>query len=145
MILPSRKPVPPSIGIGIVGSQMGHIEIKFGHNRFDGEPLAEVEIEAAQLIGLAILSEFFRGGEIANRIGAYKGPDGLMFEPSSVLMADAQNIDEDCIEQLEVLASVIARMLKQRCVLLKVVPDGGIVRFVGPSGELTSEETQSAA
>lgn len=124
---------------------MYHIEIKFGHKRFDGEPIAKNDIEAAQFIGMAILSEFFGGGDVDKRVGAYKSPDGLMFERCSVLIADAQNIDEDCIEQLEALASAIARFLKQRCVLLRVVPSGGILRFVEPSGESTSEEAHPAA
>jgi hypothetical protein len=124
---------------------MYHIEIKFGHNRFDGEPLAKNEVEAALLIGLAILSEFFGGGDWDLRVGAYKSPDGLMFEPSSVLMADAQNIGEDCIEQLKVLASVIAKLLHQRCVFLSIKRFEGIVCFVKPFDEPASEDAHPAA
>jgi hypothetical protein len=124
---------------------MYHIEIKFGHNRFDGEPLAENEVESAQLIGLAILSEFFEGGDVEDRVGAYKSPDGLMFEPCSVLRADSQKIDEACIEQLETLASAIAGFLKQRCVLLSVQRFEGMLRFVRPPDDSSREESHPAA
>lgn len=124
---------------------MYHIEIIFGHNRFDGEPLAEAEIEAAQLIGLAILSEFFEGGNVDDRVGAYKSSNGLMFEPCSVLMADAANIDEACIEQLETLARAIAKFLHQQSVLLKVQQFEGMLRSFGQFDDQLREMEQPAA
>ena len=124
------------------------VELTFGHNRFDGEPISEQEVEVAMLIGNIILTELFKGCQLHFCIGTYANADGgePTIEPCSVLKALCEKeIDADCLKKLEALASVIAGFLHQGCVLLSVQRFEGIVRYVTPSGEPTRQEDYPAA
>ncbi len=123
------------------------VEMTFGHNRFDGEPLPEIEVEVAELVGLCILTDIFSGCRLSFSIGT-SSIDGEepAIEPCSILKAYSQKeIDAGCLEQLEALACAIAGFLHQRSVLLSVQRIEGIWRLIGPSDESTKEEEHPAA
>jgi hypothetical protein len=123
------------------------VELTFGHNRFDGEPLPEIEVEVAELICWCILTDLFSGCRLSFCIGMYAA-DGEepTIEPCSVLKAYSQEeIDASCLKDLEALASTIAGLLHQRSVLLSIQRFEGIVAFIGPSGESTRVKVHPAA
>lgn len=115
-------------------NKMYSIEFVFGHDQADGKPLSNDEIDLAEEWVAEFFARCFGGSQQCQRRGSYLADDGLVtFEKCSVLLAHTFEVKEHW-DALYTLACDIAVILRQECVLMKVVLVDGWLIYVKPEG-----------
>jgi len=88
------------------------VEIAFGHRRSDGQLLPVLQVAAAEQQGPLAFSQFFQGGRVQHCTGSSLTAGGqTIVEPCTVVRAYASEV-ESYLEQLQALASEIAKALE---------------------------------
>src|SRR6266702_1028136 len=116
------------------------VEIAFGHCRSDGSKLPRRKIVHARKRFLEVFIQCFDGGQLHSPQGCYlTSKNSPINEPSKVIRAYVQILDDRHRQELIALSREIATILEQDSVLLTDVYLQGTMQWVKPEATVPAK------